>query len=84
MGGSLGGRQRYPQLGFVGQDVGVGIWSTAWGAFLRSLEEGIGTAVAMAVVTSPTTMVLPMTTTGMDAVAREKDGASYTAPSSRI
>jgi hypothetical protein len=43
----------------------------AWGLFFRSLEEGIVAAKAVAVVT------LPRMTTRGEAVAREKDRASY-------
>ncbi len=63
-----GGRQRYPGSGLVGQDMGVGILSTAWGLVLRSLEEGI-TATTAAV------MFLRMTMRG-GAVTREKDHTS--------
>jgi len=34
-----GGRQTEPGSGAVGRDIGVGIWSTAWEPFLRSLSE---------------------------------------------
>ncbi len=63
-----GGRQHYPGLGSVGWDVQVGIWSTAWGPFLQSLEKGIAVAVT-----------LPTMTTCRDAITREKDCASYRA-----
>jgi hypothetical protein len=63
-----GGRQRYAGLGSVGWDVQLGIWSMAWEPFLLSLEEGIATVATL----------LTMTMHG-DAVAREKDCASYRA-----
>ncbi|KAL3790828.1 hypothetical protein ACHAWO_010667 [Cyclotella atomus] len=37
-----GGRQSHPGSGSRGRDIGVGIWSTAWKPFLRSLEKGLG------------------------------------------
>jgi hypothetical protein len=63
-----GGRQHYPGSGSVRWDVRVGIWITAWGPFLWSLEEGIVVAVT-----------LPMMTTCRNTVARVKDCASYRA-----
>ncbi|KAL7552253.1 hypothetical protein ACHAWF_015481 [Thalassiosira exigua] len=35
-----GGPQPYPGSGASGREIGVGIWSTAWWSFLRSLERG--------------------------------------------
>ena len=35
-----GGKQPYPGSGASGRDIGVGIWSTAWWPFLRSLDRG--------------------------------------------
>lgn len=37
----MGGRQSHPGSGSRGRDIGVGIWSTAWKPFLRSLEKGL-------------------------------------------
>eukprot|EP00804_Cyclotella_cryptica_P012478 CCRYP_018863-RA/>CCRYP_018863-RA protein AED:0.13 eAED:0.13 QI:592/-1/0/1/-1/0/1/0/551 len=37
----MGGRQTHPGSGSRGRDIGVGIWSTAWWPFLRSLEAGL-------------------------------------------
>ena len=37
----MGGRQAHPGSGSRGRDIGVGIWSTAWWPFLRSLEKGM-------------------------------------------
>ena len=33
-------RQRHPGSGALGRDIGVGIWSTAWWPYLRSLSQG--------------------------------------------
>ena len=38
---SIGGKQLYSGSGALGRDIGVGIWSTAWWPFLRSLEKGL-------------------------------------------
>jgi 2-polyprenyl-6-methoxyphenol hydroxylase-like FAD-dependent oxidoreductase len=42
--GKNGGKQVYPGSGAVGRDIGVGIWSSAWWPFLRSLEAGLSSA----------------------------------------
>jgi len=39
--GNTGGKQLYPGSGALGRDIGVGIWSTAWWPFLRSVKEGL-------------------------------------------
>ena len=41
-GSEVGGclRQRHPGSGAMGRDIGVGIWSTAWWPYLRSLSQG--------------------------------------------
>ncbi len=36
-----GGKQLYSGSGALGRHIGVGIWSTAWWPFLRSLEKGL-------------------------------------------
>lgn len=36
-----GGRQLHPGSGALGRDIGVGIWSTGWWPFLRSVKEGM-------------------------------------------
>ena len=41
--GDLGGKQLYPGSGALGRNIGVGIWSTAWSPFLKSLQLGIST-----------------------------------------
>jgi len=38
---SASGKQLYPGSGALGRNIGVGIWSTAWWPFLRSLQLGI-------------------------------------------
>ena len=38
---SEGGKQNYSGSGALGRQIGVGIWSTAWWPFLRSLEKGL-------------------------------------------
>jgi len=38
---SAPGKQLYPGSGALGRNIGVGIWSTAWWPFLRSLQQGI-------------------------------------------
>lgn len=40
-GNAPGGKQLYPGSGALGRDIGVGIWSTAWWPFLRSVKEGL-------------------------------------------
>ena len=40
-GGLEGGKQLYSGSGALGRHIGVGIWSTAWWPFLRSLEKGL-------------------------------------------
>lgn len=39
-----GGKQSYPGSGAKGRDICVGIWSTAWWPFLRSLEQGLSSS----------------------------------------
>ena len=39
------GKQVYPGSGAVGRDIGVGIWSSAWWPFLKSLEVGISSSL---------------------------------------
>mmetsp|Transcript_8545 Transcript_8545/g.12909 ORF Transcript_8545/g.12909 Transcript_8545/m.12909 type:complete len:660 (+) Transcript_8545:118-2097(+) len=39
-----GGKQLYSGSGALGRHIGVGIWSTAWWPFLRSLEKGYNDA----------------------------------------
>mmetsp|Transcript_25486 Transcript_25486/g.42052 ORF Transcript_25486/g.42052 Transcript_25486/m.42052 type:complete len:671 (+) Transcript_25486:175-2187(+) len=43
---SEGGKQLYSGSGALGRDIGVGIWSTAWWPFLRSLEKGLSSCSA--------------------------------------
>ena len=38
---SAPGKQLYPGSGALGRNIGVGIWSTAWWPFLKSLQQGI-------------------------------------------
>ena len=39
---SAAGKQLYPGSGALGRNIGVGIWSTAWWPFLKSLQQGMG------------------------------------------
>ncbi|KAL7445253.1 hypothetical protein ACHAXM_011933 [Skeletonema potamos] len=39
-----GGKQFYSGSGALGRHIGVGIWSTAWWPFLRSLEKGLSSS----------------------------------------
>ena len=39
-----GGKQLYAGSGALGRHIGVGIWSTAWWPFLRSLEKGLSSS----------------------------------------
>lgn len=39
-----GGKQLYSGSGALGRHIGVGIWSTAWWPFLRSLEKGLSSS----------------------------------------
>ncbi len=45
-GTSEGGKQLYSGSGALGRHIGVGIWSTAWWPFLRSLEKGLSSDTA--------------------------------------
>ncbi|KAL7537804.1 hypothetical protein ACHAXR_008104 [Thalassiosira sp. AJA248-18] len=38
--GHHGGKQSYPGSGALGREIGVGLWSTAWWPFLKSLDQG--------------------------------------------
>ena len=41
---SEGGKQNYSGSGALGRQIGVGIWSTAWWPFLRSLEKSLSSS----------------------------------------
>ena len=43
--GEHGGKQLLPGSGALGRDIGVGIWSTAWWPFLKSLQLGMQTSI---------------------------------------
>jgi len=59
-----GGMQSHPGSGAAGRDIGVGIWSTAWWPFLKSVKEGLRSS-------SSTSSDLA------SAVARQKNRQSY-------
>jgi len=49
-----GGKQFYSGSGAIGRHIGVGIWSTAWWPFLRSLEKGLSSSSSAAGTSSST------------------------------
>jgi 2-polyprenyl-6-methoxyphenol hydroxylase-like FAD-dependent oxidoreductase len=66
-----GGKQLYAGSGALGRHIGVGIWSTAWWPFLRSLEKGLSSSSGTSNNNSASTSSLT------DIINEQKNRQSY-------